>query len=53
MPKYKYSAVVTGTMEIEYTLIYLQGKIFRQFCLPIWTLFIGQFINLVGGSGMG
>ena len=31
------------------TLIYRQGKVFRQIRLLIWTWFIGQFVYPVGG----
>ena len=31
----------------------LTGEFFCQFNLLIWTSFIGQFVNLVGGEGDG
>ena len=33
------------TMDLGYTWIYLQGKIFRQFSLLILTSFIGKFVH--------
>ena len=38
-------------MDINYTWIYWQGKICRQFGLLIWTSLIGQIILLVRGGG--
>ena len=35
------------TMDIGYTRIQRQGKIFRQLILLIWTSFIGQFVHPV------
>ena len=37
-------------MDIEYTWIYLQGKICCQFRLLNWSSFIGQFGYPVGGE---
>ena len=37
-------------MDLEYVDIMIGGKFFR---LHIWTSFIGQFIDPVGGKGRG
>ena len=40
-------------MNIEYTLIYWQGKISCRFRLLTWTSFIDQFVHPVSWEGMG
>ena len=41
-------------MGVKYnTWILLQGENSRQFRLLTWASFIGQFVYLVGGEGMG
>ena len=34
-----------------YVNIYIDKKIFREFSLLIWTLFIDQFVYPLGGEG--
>ena len=40
-------------MDVEYTWILGQWKNCRQFSLLTWNSFIGQFVHLVVGKGMG
>ncbi len=39
-------------MKLDET-IDIQGKICRQFNFIIWTSYIDQFVNPLGGEGMG